>query len=83
MIENALRETIQALEETKHVFKSKRLKELRQQLQGVLGVLEREKAAGVEPTPERRISTCASRQPISDRDARRLSSLALSMGLVR
>lgn len=50
MIENALRETIQALEETKHVFKSKRLKELRQQLQGVLGILEREKVASVKPT---------------------------------
>jgi DNA-binding response OmpR family regulator len=49
MIENALRETIKALEETKHIFKSKRLKELRQQLQGVLGVLEREKAADAEP----------------------------------
>ncbi len=48
MIENALRETIQTLEETKHIFKSKRLKELRQQLQGVLELLEREKAARVE-----------------------------------
>ena len=56
MIENALRETIQALEETKHVFKSKRLKELRQQLQGVLGILEREKVASVEPTRRRPIS---------------------------
>lgn len=48
MIENALHETIQALEESKHVFKSKRLKELRHQLQALLGVLEREKAAGAE-----------------------------------
>jgi ActR/RegA family two-component response regulator len=38
----ALSETIAVLEETKHAFKSKRLGELRQQLQGLLGVLERD-----------------------------------------
>lgn len=43
LMEHALRETIQTLAETKHSFKSKRLKELRQQLQGVLGVWERER----------------------------------------
>ncbi len=36
----ALRETILILEESKHAFKSKRLGELRRQLQGLLGVLE-------------------------------------------
>jgi len=50
IVETALRATIQALEESKHVFKSKRLKELRQQLQGVLGILEREKAAKTGPS---------------------------------
>lgn len=38
----ALRETIMALEESKHAFKSKRLGELRRQLQAVLGVLDQE-----------------------------------------
>ena len=50
IIENAIRETIQALEETKYVFKSKRLKELRLQLRGVLGVLEQDKARMREPS---------------------------------
>jgi DNA-binding NarL/FixJ family response regulator len=38
----ALRETVNVLEETKHAFKSKRLGELRRQLQGLLGVLEKD-----------------------------------------
>jgi DNA-binding response OmpR family regulator len=38
----ALRETVAVLEETKHAFKSKRLGELRRQLQGLLGVLEQD-----------------------------------------
>lgn len=36
----AVRETIGVLEETKHAFKSKRLGELRRQLQALLGILE-------------------------------------------
>jgi len=36
----ALRETVHVLEESKHAFKSKRLGELRRQLQGLLGVLD-------------------------------------------
>jgi CheY-like chemotaxis protein len=36
----ALRETVRTLEESKHAFKSKRLGELRRQLQGLLGILE-------------------------------------------
>jgi DNA-binding response OmpR family regulator len=44
-IETALRETIQVLEESKYVFKSKRLKELRQQLQGLVGLMAQGKAA--------------------------------------
>ena len=38
----ALHETISVLEETKHAFKSKRLGELRRQLQGLLGILEQD-----------------------------------------
>jgi CheY-like chemotaxis protein len=38
----AVRETIAALEETKHAFKSKRLGDLRRQLQGLQGILEQE-----------------------------------------
>jgi DNA-binding response OmpR family regulator len=38
----ALRETVRVLEESKHAFKSKRLGELRHQLQGLLGILEQE-----------------------------------------
>ena len=42
---NALRETISVLEESKQAFKSKRLGELRRQLQGLLGVLGHENLA--------------------------------------
>ena len=42
---NALRETIGVLEESKQAFKSKRLGELRRQLQVLLGVLGQEKMA--------------------------------------
>ena len=38
----ALQETVNALEETKHSFKSKRLGELRRQLQALLAILEQE-----------------------------------------
>jgi hypothetical protein len=38
----ALHETVTVLEETKHAFKSKRLGDLRRQLQGLLGVLEQD-----------------------------------------
>ena len=40
---HALRETVRILEESKNAFKSKRLGELRRQLQGLLGVLEQGK----------------------------------------
>jgi ActR/RegA family two-component response regulator len=39
---SAVRETVEVLEESKHAFKSKRLGELRKQLQGLLGFLEEE-----------------------------------------
>jgi ActR/RegA family two-component response regulator len=42
---NALRETISVLEESKHAFKSKRLGELRRQLQALLGILEQQDAS--------------------------------------
>jgi hypothetical protein len=38
----ALQETVSALEESKHAFKSKRLGELRRQLQALLAILEKE-----------------------------------------
>jgi DNA-binding response OmpR family regulator len=43
---HALRKTVRTLEESKNAFKSKRLGELRRQLQGLLGVLEQGRSSG-------------------------------------